>query len=816
MVIHLIILSLIVLVLSGFRITNRFVQTKNEAFVVIDTSDSMKRGDILEKLEALTNDMATYKVGLIGFGYEAVVITPLTLNHRKLIDDYKAFHADVGSFSTNIENALTLARDNFTNKKDGRIILITDGLETDGHAKKTASILDSENIRLDVIYLKSEQSSNEIELNAMHIEPHLKKGEAAFINVVIQSVQPTKAQITFFENNIEIENLTQTITLSGGEETLSFEHVFYKSGVAEIKAVIKTPNDGYIENNQAYGYTVVDGKNDRLLLIEGENEDTSSFYQLIKDDFHVDKVKLSDVVDHNMIKAYDTVILANVSNASLPDGFDSHLKYYVEVLGGSLLTIGGDNAYQQEDMEDSLFEQILPVFSNTDSKSMAVVLVIDKSGSMITHGSEKLELAKQGAIETLHALKPNDYVGIVLFDQNPVVLVEPTPVSQKEEIIPLIMSIEAGAGTRYTGGLQLAKNMLDNFPGHLNFNKHVLFLTDGAPQDSGYEAVIQQYGQISLSTIAIGNDHGIDYEIVRNMVRIIDDRGKYYQVLDEYELPDIMRQEALSISSDYLNEERFTPIIHTKTPEIAHIIDLPDLLGYYGSRIKDGASLILRKDSDPIYAQWQLGRGMAGSFLSDLNGHYSSEFLSDIRGKVFLISILKGLLPKEYVNSYEVITKFSKQNLKVEATITAPFEDDDVFIELIDPLGKKTTLDAIKQTNTSYSTSFDTLEAGLYTLITHKNQQGIKTTTMSYITHSYSKEYNTFYNDYDVFESLKELANLGNGEMLFDLDDVFDASKDIKEIKTNPTQVFLILSMILFLLDIIMRKFKFFKTKLNH
>jgi hypothetical protein len=203
-----------------------------------------------------------------------------------------------------------------------------------------------------------------------------------------------------------------------------------------------------------------------VLIIDGTGNEAGQLRDLILNDFQTEVINVSELANNqDIIKAYDGLIMMNVANGDLPQEFDNKLKYYVENLGGSLLTVGGNKAYQQSDMEGSLFESILPVDANTDAKSMAVMLVIDKSGSMVTFDAQKLELAKQGAINTVNALKDNDYVGIVIFDANPVVLVEPTPVSRKAEIIEKINTITAGAGTKYTGGLQLAKNQLDNFPG---------------------------------------------------------------------------------------------------------------------------------------------------------------------------------------------------------------------------------------------------------------------------------------------------------------------------------------------------------------
>ena len=71
------------------------------------------------------------------------------------------------------------------------------------------------------------------------------------------------------------------------------------------------------------------------------------------------------------------------------------IRTYVEDLGGGLVMIGGDQSFGLGGYYKTTLEEILPVRSNFDKEkekpSLAMVLVIDKSGSM---GGEKIELAK--------------------------------------------------------------------------------------------------------------------------------------------------------------------------------------------------------------------------------------------------------------------------------------------------------------------------------------------------------------------------------------------------------------------------------------
>src|SRR5690606_11543600 len=126
-------------------------------------------------------------------------------------------------------------------------------------------------------------------------------------------------------------------------------------------------------------------------------------------------------------------------------------------------------------------------------------------------------------------------------------------------IINAINNIQSALGTRYTEGLQYAKNQLDTFPGNANFNKHIIFLTDGEPTDAGYMAVIASLGSISLSAFAIEPANDTFRQNTQALVRVVEDRGAFYDVSNAQDLPAFMAEDTLASSSGYFNEIPFIP-----------------------------------------------------------------------------------------------------------------------------------------------------------------------------------------------------------------------------------------------------------------
>ena len=103
---------------------------------------------------------------------------------------------------------------------------------------------------------------------------------------------------------------------------------------------------------------------------------------------------------------------------------------YVHDVGGGLFTVCGNeyddnpgdeewiaNAYTKEDMEGSKYQQLLPVEIIEYTPPVAVMIIIDVSGSMwdgsVPKEESKLNAAKQGAVACLDALSERDYVGVI-------------------------------------------------------------------------------------------------------------------------------------------------------------------------------------------------------------------------------------------------------------------------------------------------------------------------------------------------------------------------------------------------------------------
>ena len=60
----------------------------------------------------------------------------------------------------------------------------------------------------------------------------------------------------------------------------------------------------------------------------------------------------------------------------------------------------------------------------------------------------------------------------------------------------------------------------------------------------------------------------------------------------------------------------------------------------YRSALKEGATEIIHSPYGPLLAHWRYGKGMVGSFMCDLNGTWSADFINSEKGAELINRII--------------------------------------------------------------------------------------------------------------------------------------------------------------------------------
>ncbi len=146
--------------------------------------------------------------------------------------------------------------------------------------------------------------------------------------------------------------------------------------------------------------------------------------------------------------------------------------------------------------------------SERQRQNVNLTLVVDVSGSMQEQG--KLEMVQDSLAVLIDELDRLDSVAIVAYESDAYVILEPTPVSDADEIIRAIDRLDAGGSTNAEAGLVLGYDLADEAYDRDEVNR-VILLSDGVANvgNTGPGSILEEIGEqarrgIDLVTIGVG------------------------------------------------------------------------------------------------------------------------------------------------------------------------------------------------------------------------------------------------------------------------------------------------------------------------
>jgi uncharacterized protein YegL len=258
-----------------------------------------------------------------------------------------------------------------------------------------------------------------------------------------------------------------------------------------------------------------------------------------------------------------------------------------------------------------------------DIPSLAMVLVIDRSGSM---SGLPLEMAKNAAKATVDVLSASDLISVIAFDSQPTRYVKMQPAKNRARIEGSIARIQSGGGTEIFSALDAAYQDMTVTQAR---KKHVILLTDGRAPTNGIQELVQAMvaESITVTTVGLGDD--LDDQLLRMIADV--GGGRYHKVSDPNALPRIFTRETEMVARQSAVEEWF-PVSQVSPADFLKGLDInsaPLLHGYVATKMKPApAQLILQSDkSEPILARWRVGLGWTLAWTSDVKNQWAVEWL---------------------------------------------------------------------------------------------------------------------------------------------------------------------------------------------
>ncbi|MCA9057293.1 MAG: VWA domain-containing protein, partial [Planctomycetaceae bacterium] len=536
--------------------------------------------------------------------------------------------ASTGEWSseTDLQSAVAVALRQCPPGRQPHLVLMTDGQETRGDIRValagTAAIIST--VPLPVL------SAAEVLVSGFDLPDSPGEGEPFEGAVLVESTGVATVRVLLYANEFRIS--AQSVELQAGMNRIPVSDRIDKSTLYTAK--IELPEDAspataatdtFAQNNQATAVLTTSGK-PSVLLVDRFPEQSQSIAWALKEEGIRCDVRPPEAIPESItdLEAWQAVLLSNVPATSLSESRMEVLRRYVSDSGGGLIMLGGEDSFGLGGYYRTAIEDILPVrcdFEKEQEKpSLAMVLVIDKSGSM---GGQKIALAREAAVGAVELLGPRDQIGVIAFDGASYWISPLRALSDKAQVIDQISTIRPDGGTSLYPALRKAFDALQTTASRL---KHVIVLTDGYSEPGEFDALTREMAaaRMTVTTVGIGD---ADRELLEGMA--LTGRGRYYFTDDPQSIPRIFARETLQASQSAIQEEPFLPQLVRASRVLAGIDfeSAPLLLGYVTTRPRQSSEVLLTTESgDPLLAWWRHGLGMTVAFTSDAGSRWAAEW----------------------------------------------------------------------------------------------------------------------------------------------------------------------------------------------
>jgi Ca-activated chloride channel family protein len=727
------ILLLLILAIAGLRL--RWKSFDLAVVFLVDRSASISAEAAAEARafieKTLPEKAGRDEIGIVGFASAAQVIEA----PARAPNLARVWPEPEERNHTAVSRALSFSSAIFPIGTTRRLVLLSDGHDTEGGAVETAQRLGLQGIEVFTVPLKN-PSRPEVLVEQVELPAQVKTGEPFDLTARLRSSIATTAIAKLYQNQFLIAELP--VTLKPGTNSAVFRSLKTTDSFARYEVELFPAEDTLIENNRAQGTVSLRG-DPRVLIIDRDPQKVAPLAEALRSQKIVVDVRglpgLPKSVDE--LQGFDLFILSDVPALLLTGPQMEAWRSWVQDLGGGFAMLGGEESFGAGGYFRTPIEQMLPVRMEHDDRqetpTVALLVVLDRSGSMAAQaaGQTKISLADRGAVYALNVLQPKDLFGVFAVDSRVHRVVPLGRPDNRAGIEQKIMSITAGGGGIYIyTSLVEAFAALRDVPAKI---KHVILFSDAADAEeksAGEMADGTMMGGSSLdlasamlankvttSVVALGNEADKDTEFLRQLA----DRGngRFYLTSDALTLPQIFSTETMKVAQSSLIEEPFLAVAAGRDPMIAGIdwTQSPLLLGYNATKPKPTAQILLVTErGEPLLARWRRGLGQVAAFTSDAKSRWAGEWLGWPGYGKFWSQVARGLMRKTTPGGLHVTTAERGDSLSVTIEAIAPdgaFRNElPINVRAVDGDGKKQTVAAMQQGPGGYSATLELPQEG--------------------------------------------------------------------------------------------------------
>jgi uncharacterized membrane protein len=552
---------------------------------------------------------------------------------------------------TDIAGALRAARG--ITSGGGRVVLLSDGVETRGDALAEARALAAAGVPVDTVTY-TPQDRPEVWVTAVEAPATLREGETFTAEVVIRSTGPTVVRLELLAADRPL--LSQEVRLAAGENRIPYSNTAGLAGVLSLRATVSGGLDTFARNNSAAATTLV-APAPRVLVVGEQSQQAAALRNALRASGVLAELLAPNAVPFELsaLDPYEAVVLLDVPAGSFTLDQMLTLEEFVRDEGRGLIVAGGQSSFTLGAYKDTPLEAALPVLMTPpprpERSQVTLLLIIDQSASMgPDYGESKFNMAKEAAILATESLRPEDRIGVLAFDVRQQWVVDFELIGSEiaiTEIQQRVGQLPLGGGTDIYGALEVGLPALASQPGEV---RHAVLLTDGrsfADERELYRLLVEQAraNNITLSSIALGDD--ADTELLRDLAQ--QGAGRYHFAATPEDIPRLTLLESEIARTDPQVEGLFRaeqqqphPALRAYQPN-----EIPQLGGYVATTLKPEAELVLQSpEGDPVLATWQYGLGRAVAWTPGIDSPWAPDWPGWPEYGRFWSEIIRYTLPE--------------------------------------------------------------------------------------------------------------------------------------------------------------------------
>ena len=399
--------ALIVLALAD-PVLGRPLPAQGPLVLLLDQSDSL--GDVGKAaLRARADALASQHngpVSLIAFGANTVAEQPGA--GKTTVPVPRTDQTDIAGAPQAARGLLAGAA--------GRVVLLSDGAQTRGDALAEARAL---SVPIDTV-ASAQPARPEIWIAGINVSRTLRSQEEYTITIIADSTGAADARLELFANTQQLE--TQQVALKAGENRFTYQGRAGDPGIMQLRATIDGAPDTFPQNNSGAATALV-APQPKVLLVESQAGAATRLREALRPAGVLADVRAATRLPTQLseLDAYEGIVLIDVPAGDMTLDQMATLREFVRSEGRGLVATGGRSSFTLGAYKGTPLEEALPVAMDPPPRPerppVTLLLILDHSLSMGSAlGVSKFDMAKESALLATEALRKDDRLGVLAFD----------------------------------------------------------------------------------------------------------------------------------------------------------------------------------------------------------------------------------------------------------------------------------------------------------------------------------------------------------------------------------------------------------------